>query len=152
MEQKLQLKLPNRIEISEIGHEFLQRLPAELDKLGAPDPLERQYSTTHSFSLPRKGNSLDFYAYANQTQHLLHRQTQTLKRLHQLDTGSSESKRKVKLHHDHWLSEQKLISHKVADTQARILQTKYSDYDWRGVGIYLKKSADSILSEWHENS
>ena len=41
-------------------------------------------------------------------------------------TASNESKRKLQLHHEHWMSEQKLVSHKLADTQARIQQHKFS--------------------------
>ena len=42
--------------------------------------------------------------------------------------------------------------HKLADTQARIQQQKYSEYDWKGVGGSLKKYSYSILNPLEKNS
>jgi hypothetical protein len=74
----------------------------------------------------RKGHAFDFHNFANQTQQLLFKQTSSLLKNRQAQISTSESKRKLQLHHEHWLSEQRLISHKLADIQARTAQQKYS--------------------------
>lgn len=99
----------------------------------------------HHYRPRNKGKALDFYSFANQTQQLLFRQTSTLFRKKQTQTANNESKRKLQLNHDHWQSEQKLISHKLSDTQARMQQQKFSEYDWRSVSQNLRTSSHCIL-------
>jgi len=86
-----------------------------------------------------KGNALDFQNYANQTQQMLFRQTSSLLKTRQTKTANNDSRRKLQQHHDHWVSEQKLVSHKLADAQARQQQQKLSEYDWNSVKVCLKK-------------
>jgi hypothetical protein len=148
MEQTSQPKLPNKIEVSEIGYELFKGLPAEMSALASP--VDENNEVPFGYSLMRKGKRLDFRSFASQTQTLLKHSSWALIKPNKGQLPA-ESQRKLQLHHEQWVSEQRLLSHKVADSQARLQQNKYSEYDCRGTSLYLRHQAGDILAEWEDN-
>lgn len=137
--------------MSEFGLQFVRELPEQLLEMGEEEEgRDKENVSISPQVLLRRGQGVDFSAFANQTQTLLKRQSASLQRMNAGGVGSSESQRKLQLHHEQWLSEQRLLSHKLAETRARVEQAKYSEYDWRGVGVALRERGGAILGEWGE--
>lgn len=92
---------------------------------------------------------MDFHLFASQTQQLVR------KGLMRTRGGSGElaktdGLRKLQMSHEQWVSEQRLVRHKLADAQSRLEQSKFSEYDWRRQSQSLKREGVEILGEWEQ--
>ena len=137
------------MELTEIGHTLMQRLPLELRDCRESHSLSQSSIASPACYPKLKRNAIDFHAFANQTQKLFRKSSTPYSK--PLAEGHSESKRKLLLHHESWQSEQKLISHKLEELQVRRQQEKFSEYDWRGVGEGLRKCSREILGNVERN-
>ena len=57
----------------------------------------------------------------------------------------------MRILHDNWLNEQRLIKHKIRDTQSRMEQVRNGDYDWKGAKTVLTHTGNKIIQELEEN-
>ena len=64
---------------------------------------------------------------------------------------SVESKRKLKLRHESWTKEQKVLQEKVKESHLRRQKQEFSEYDWNYERASLEGEGNDILSSWTKN-
>jgi hypothetical protein len=132
-------KFPNRIEITTYGAAFLRQLPLELHDLHHQDTSDDREATSIARTpLPRRGKGVDFHLFATQTQQLV-RTGLMRTRGGSGELTKTDGLRKLQMSHEQWVSEQRLVRHKLADAQSRLEQSKFSEYDWRTQSQTLKR-------------